>query len=191
MQVRRRCLSRRRYVSRPAKGRPVARATRPHLLRRCFGFSADGPTALAMISPALREKASVSMGATPDISRFSEDCGSLLLPPVYRAAVCSSCLRNAGIGIRFRTEGARLSITQMPIRAYLEDPKFDPETTRVMGLAFEMAQAALRQLDGVRAPDEAVARRIIELALAGERDADVLCDRTLIDLRAQRSSSGP
>jgi hypothetical protein len=79
----------------------------------------------------------------------------------------------------------------MPIRAYLEDRKFDPETTRVMGLAFEMAQAALRQLNGVRSPDEAVARRIIELALAGERDADVLCDRTLIDLRAQRSSSGP
>jgi hypothetical protein len=77
------------------------------------------------------------------------------------------------------------------MKAYREDRKFDPETTRVMGLAFEMARVALRQFDGVRPNDEAIAKRIIELALAGERDADVLCDRTLIDLRAPRRSPGP
>jgi hypothetical protein len=50
-----------------------------HLLRR-FGFSSDGATALAMISPALREKASVSMGATPNVSRCGEGWGAILLP---------------------------------------------------------------------------------------------------------------
>jgi hypothetical protein len=79
----------------------------------------------------------------------------------------------------------------MPIRAYLDNRQFDPETTRVMGLAFEMARAAVRQRDGARLPDEAIAGKIIELALAGERDAEVLCDRTLIDLRAGRKSPGP
>jgi hypothetical protein len=43
-----------------------------HLLRR-FAFSSDGATALAMISPALREKASGSMGATPNVSPRGED----------------------------------------------------------------------------------------------------------------------
>jgi hypothetical protein len=78
----------------------------------------------------------------------------------------------------------------MPIRAYLEDRQFDPETTRVMGLAFEMARAASRQLDAVRPTDEAIAKRFIELALAGKRDADALCDRTLSDLRPTRRSPG-
>jgi hypothetical protein len=35
----------------------------------------------------------------------------------------------------------------MPIRPYLDGLKFDPETIRVMGLAFEMALVALRLAD--------------------------------------------
>jgi hypothetical protein len=70
----------------------------------------------------------------------------------------------------------------MPIRAYLEDRQFDPETRRLMGLAFEMARAALRQVDGARPNDDAVARRIIELASAGERDVDNLCNEALASL---------
>jgi hypothetical protein len=36
----------------------------------------------------------------------------------------------------------------MPIRAYLDDRKFEPDTMRPMGLAFEMARAAVRTADG-------------------------------------------
>jgi hypothetical protein len=64
----------------------------------------------------------------------------------------------------------------MPIRAYLEGGhSFDGETIRQMGIAFEMALAALgptrRCDDLVR---EALARNIIALAEAGERNLDRL-----------------
>ena len=38
--------------------------------------------------------------------------------------------------------------TVMPITAYLDGLRFDPETTRLMGVAFEMALVALRHTDG-------------------------------------------
>jgi hypothetical protein len=57
----------------------------------------------------------------------------------------------------------------MPIRAYLDREKFDFETTWVMGLAFEMAR--LRSSEGALPTDEAIAKRIIELTRAGERDS--------------------
>jgi hypothetical protein len=59
---------------------------------------------------------------------------------------------------------------------------FDPETTWVMGLAFEMARAALRKVNGVRPTDEWIAKRVIELAGAGELNADTLCDEVLASL---------
>ena len=50
---------------------------------------------------------------------------------------------------------------------------------RIMGIAFEMARAALER-DGEIVPmPEVVAAEIIELAKTGELDADRLCDRTL------------
>src|SRR5262245_10663717 len=71
--------------------------------------------------------------------------------------------------------------TAMPITPYLYGLKVDPETKRVMGLAFEMACAALGfPGDGLR---PLVAGKIIELANTGERNPDKLCERALIDLR--------
>jgi hypothetical protein len=58
---------------------------------------------------------------------------------------------------------------------------FDPETTRVMGLAFEIARATLRV--GDRGVDEIVAKTIIELAKAGERNVDHLCEYALAMVR--------
>ena len=73
----------------------------------------------------------------------------------------------------------------MAIRRYLDEHRFDEETERLVGLAFEMALASLRstldQADPVR---EALARKIIELAKAGERDPERLCEGALNDLRA-------
>jgi hypothetical protein len=76
----------------------------------------------------------------------------------------------------------------MPIRAYLDGQKFDGETIRQMGIAFELALASLRtgpdRNDPVRA---ALAQRIIALAKAGERDPERLCDGAL---RAVNPSGG-
>ena len=68
----------------------------------------------------------------------------------------------------------------MPIRAYLDGHKFDGETIRQMGIAFEMALASLRPTpdwnDPIRA---ALAQHIIALAKTGERDPERLCDGAL------------
>jgi hypothetical protein len=72
----------------------------------------------------------------------------------------------------------------MPITPFLNGFKFDPEATRVMGVAFEMARAALRLADRDDPAVAIIANRIIELAKAGERNPDLLCERVLNDLRA-------
>jgi hypothetical protein len=78
----------------------------------------------------------------------------------------------------------------MPIRAYLNGEGFDPETVRLMGLAFEMALASLRS--GCTHPlREALARKIIELAKTGERDPERLCEGALKDLPTVSASPLP
>jgi hypothetical protein len=68
----------------------------------------------------------------------------------------------------------------MPIRSHLEGQRFDPETTRVMGLAYEMALVALQRTDWTVNPTrEAIAKEISDLAKAGERDPERLCDGAL------------
>jgi hypothetical protein len=66
----------------------------------------------------------------------------------------------------------------MPIRQFLDDERFDPETTRIMGVAFEMARVALKLGYG-DALTARMAKRIIERAKAGERNPDALCEATL------------
>jgi hypothetical protein len=61
----------------------------------------------------------------------------------------------------------------MPIKAYLNGVRFEPETIRLMGIAFEMALVVLQRTDGIANPTrEAVAQKIIELAKAGKRDPE-------------------
>jgi hypothetical protein len=69
----------------------------------------------------------------------------------------------------------------MPIGEYLNGERFDRETTRVMGLAFEIARVTLGV--GDRGVDAMIAKRIIELAKAGERNADRLCEYALAKVR--------
>jgi len=71
----------------------------------------------------------------------------------------------------------------MPITEYLDGFKFDPETKRVMGLAFEMTLAALRLADRTKLPQEIVAKKIIAIANEGMRDPNLLCEWALDDLR--------
>lgn len=77
----------------------------------------------------------------------------------------------------------------MPIRQYLNGERFDLETTRVLGVAFEVARAALRAEERGHATDEIIAQHIIALAQAGERDADRLCDYALAKLREAEGRS--
>jgi hypothetical protein len=68
----------------------------------------------------------------------------------------------------------------MPIRHYLQGHRFDTETARLLGIAFEMALVALQHADGLVSPTrDSIAHKIIELAKAGERDPRRLCDRAL------------
>ena len=67
----------------------------------------------------------------------------------------------------------------MAIRLHLDGEKFDPETIRVMGLAFEMALVALRLADRGDLANDVLARKIMDLAKAGERDPERLCEGVL------------
>jgi hypothetical protein len=72
----------------------------------------------------------------------------------------------------------------MPIRQFLNGHNFDPETTRMMGVALEMARASTMRLDRPDITDAAIAEHIIAHAQAGERNVDQLCDRALAILSA-------
>ena len=60
----------------------------------------------------------------------------------------------------------------MPIRL-IQVASFDPETTRLLGLAYERACEGVGPDVTVR---EALAKRIIEVARRGERDLDKLIE---------------
>jgi hypothetical protein len=76
----------------------------------------------------------------------------------------------------------------MPITEFLDGYKFDPETRRVMGLAFEMARAALRLSDRRDPVIEILAKKIIALAKDGLHDPNLLCEWVLADLRKSKPS---
>jgi hypothetical protein len=58
----------------------------------------------------------------------------------------------------------------------LNGERFDSETTRIMGVAFETARIAML-LTRHEPVDAIIAKRIIELAKTGERNPDVLVRR--------------
>ena len=67
----------------------------------------------------------------------------------------------------------------MPIRSYLNGQRFDPETVRLMGLAYEMTLISLRLVDRGNIANNVVAQKIIEHAKAGQRDPEQLCESVL------------
>jgi len=67
----------------------------------------------------------------------------------------------------------------MPIRFHLNSERFDPETIRLMGLAYEMTLIALHLADRGDIANDVVAHKIFELAKAGERDPERLCEGVL------------
>jgi hypothetical protein len=75
----------------------------------------------------------------------------------------------------------------MPISPYLDGAdNFDAETKRVMGVAFEMARAAVARDWGDYA-NATLAKTIVELAKTGERSPDVLCEYALSTFRSRQN----
>jgi hypothetical protein len=64
---------------------------------------------------------------------------------------------------------------------YLGDFDVDAETNRVLDVALEMTRAALGLADDFA--NGIIAKQIVELARAGERNPDILCDGALKKLR--------
>jgi hypothetical protein len=77
----------------------------------------------------------------------------------------------------------------MPITPFLNGERFDPEATRVLGVALEMVCIALRIGDCDDDIKQAIATKLIALAKTGERNPDLLCEETLKEIR--RPHSGP
>jgi hypothetical protein len=61
----------------------------------------------------------------------------------------------------------------MPIRPFLNGEQFDPETVRVLGVAFAQVSIALRIGDCDDDVKQSIANKIIELAKNGERNPDL------------------
>jgi hypothetical protein len=72
----------------------------------------------------------------------------------------------------------------------LGNSKFDPETKRIMGLAFEMTRLALGLTDRGDIANELIAKKIIELAKAGERNSELLCESAVKAFRERLQTSG-
>jgi hypothetical protein len=70
----------------------------------------------------------------------------------------------------------------MPITEFLDGYRFDSETRRVMGFAYEMACAALKFENRTYLAHEIIATRIIALVKDGLVDPDRLCEQALNDL---------
>jgi hypothetical protein len=68
---------------------------------------------------------------------------------------------------------------------FLDDLGSDFEARRVVGVAFEMARVALGLADHPDLANEAIAKRMIELVKAGERNPDLLCEGVLKEFREQ------
>ena len=74
----------------------------------------------------------------------------------------------------------------MPIRDFLNSRRFDAETVRILGVAFEQVCVTLQ----IGASEKrAIANKVIALAENGERNPDLLCEGVLADIR--RSTDEP
>jgi hypothetical protein len=79
----------------------------------------------------------------------------------------------------------------MPITPFLNGERFDPESRRVLGIAFELTCIALRTGDCADDVKQAIADIIIAVAKTGERNPDVLCEKALRDIRGSNWSPSP
>jgi hypothetical protein len=77
----------------------------------------------------------------------------------------------------------------VPIIDFISAFRPDPETRRLMGLAYELTLATLRRSDRNDPVVQMIAERIIELAQTGERNPETLCQYALDGLRRHEVAS--
>jgi hypothetical protein len=70
----------------------------------------------------------------------------------------------------------------------LQGQSFDPETIEVMGQAYDKAKRRLHDTGQPALVQEVIAKRIIDIAAAGERDPDQIAKRALEALGVERTS---
>ena len=71
----------------------------------------------------------------------------------------------------------------MPLTPYLKGAVFDPKAIEIMDRAFTAVRDSLQLPAGDDPTAELAARKIIDLARAGERDPERLCALVLLDLK--------
>jgi hypothetical protein len=71
----------------------------------------------------------------------------------------------------------------MPMAPYLDGQRFDSETKRVLGVAFEIVCIALRIGDSDDDVKRALAMKIVEHVKVGERNPDIVCEQVLKAIR--------
>jgi hypothetical protein len=76
----------------------------------------------------------------------------------------------------------------MPITPFLDGHRFDRESERVLGVAFEMVCVALRTGDCDDGAKQAIATKLIALTKADERNPDILCEEVL---KSEKTSTRP
>jgi hypothetical protein len=79
----------------------------------------------------------------------------------------------------------------MPITPFLDDLKFESGAITAMGLAYEKVRATLGIVDRNDRLNEIIARKVIELAQAGEINPDRLSEQALVYFRAPRFPKSP
>jgi hypothetical protein len=89
----------------------------------------------------------------------------------------------AEIGRRFGARGSHAGQARAEAKETI--------SRRPMGVAFEMARVALGLAeDRDDLANEMIAKRIIELAKAGERNPDLLCESAVKEFRERLQTSG-
>jgi hypothetical protein len=66
------------------------------------------------------------------------------------------------------------------IPPFLKGRSFDSDATHVMGMAYDKARRLLHDRGQPDVVQEVIARRIIEVAMTGERNPDILAQRALL-----------
>ncbi len=79
----------------------------------------------------------------------------------------------------------------MPIRPYLQGQAFDPDSIRIMSLAFANACQQLGIVDKHDAVTKIVARTVIDMAQRGYRDEESLTDAVMREFQPPSASGRP
>jgi hypothetical protein len=127
---------------------------------------------------------------------------NLAYPVVPTTETCPNCKSEMSItqvtpillvegfeDVTYRCKGCRSEVKRtfkrhlfcMSITPYLDGLEVDPDTKRVLGAALEMTRVSLGLADDFA--NGIIARRVVELAKAGERNPDLLCEGALKELR--------